>query len=303
MLDSLTSPLQSIDSPLLTRHGIRLTIKRDDLNHPLVSGNKWRKLKFNLEYASKHNFQGVLTFGGAFSNHIYATAMACKLANLKCKLIIRGLPLDPNNPTLKLAKASGAELFPVDRKTYRLRHDSGYLEFLHKEHPEYWIVPEGGSNDLALLGLKELTMSLPHSDVIACAVGSGGTLAGITLAAPKTTQIFGVAVLKGASTLKHDVLANYPSLSAYDNWLINDEYHDGGYGRFSDKLWQFCQQFQHHYNVPLEPIYTGKLLYGLWDKISQGYFPSGSHIIAIHTGGLQGLMGLKYRGLISSLSR
>lgn len=298
MLTYPISPLQRIHCKLFDEKKITVLVKRDDLNHPVVSGNKLRKLKYNLEFARKHQYQGILTFGGAFSNHVYATAMACKLSNLKSKIIIRGCPLDATNPTLKSARACGSELIAVDRLTYKKRNDPTYLAQLQAKFPDYWIVPEGGSNQLALQGLQELSTELPACDYIACAVGSGGTLAGLTLSAPTTANIIGIAVLKGAEQLKSEIIDTYPAMLEHSNWQLLEQFHDGGYGRFTPALWAFCQHIASNYNIPLEPIYTGKLFYGLWQLIEQNYFKPNSTICIIHTGGLQGLMGLKYRGLI-----
>lgn len=298
MLIYPASPVQILQSPLLREKKLTVMVKRDDLNHPVVSGNKLRKLKYNLHHAKQHQYEGILTFGGAFSNHIYATAMACKLAQLKSKLIIRGIPLDVHNPTLKYARACGAELIAVDRMTYKRRNDNEYLNALQALYPNYWVVPEGGSNQLALEGLRDLANELPPCDYVACAVGSGGTLSGMTLALPQTTQLLGFVVLKGAEQLKADIVDKYPEMATRTNWQLIDQFHGGGYGRFTPELWHFCQHFKAQHGISIEPIYTGKLLFGLWQLIEQDFFKPHSTLCVIHSGGLQGLMGLKYRGLI-----
>lgn len=298
MLPYPNSPVQTLQSELFKEKKLTVLVKRDDLNHPVISGNKLRKLKYNLDFAKRNHYKGILTFGGAFSNHVYATAMACKLAKLNSKIIVRGCPLDPNNPTLKNARACGSELIAVDRLTYKKRYDPTYLTQLQSQFPDYWIVPEGGSNQFALEGLQELSKELPPSDYIACAVGSGGTLAGLTLSSPSLTQMIGIAVLKGAEHLKSEIVDKYPAMAEHSNWSLLDQFHDGGYGHFSSELWAFCQRIKNDHNIPLEPIYTGKLFYGLWQLIEQDYFKPHSTLCIIHSGGLQGLMGLKYRGLI-----
>ena len=298
MNSSFESPVQTIHHPLLAARKIQLSIKRDDLIHPQISGNKWRKLKFNLDAMQQQGKSELLTFGGAFSNHIHATATAGKLFGFKTHGIIRGPELDEANPTLNYAKQCGMSLHPVNRITYRLRHDHTYLAQLQAQFPNAYILPEGGTNTAALLGCKELAQSLPSSDVIVCPTGSGGTLAGLIEGAPQHTKLLGVAVLKQALYLIDEIKQLSNKANQQQNWQLLCDFHDGGYGKFSDDLWQFCQTFSEQHAIPLEPIYSGKMLYAVWQLIEQGYFSEGTHIIAVHTGGLQGLDGLKYRGLI-----
>ncbi|ESP95338.1 MULTISPECIES: 1-aminocyclopropane-1-carboxylate deaminase/D-cysteine desulfhydrase [Pseudoalteromonas] len=292
------SPLQTINHPLLVEKKIDLIIKRDDLLHPTVQGNKWRKLKYNLLELKRQQYQSLLTFGGAFSNHLYATAMASKVFQIPAHFIVRGPNLDPKNPTLRFAKACGVNLLPVTRVEYRQRHETDYLAQLQRQFPTAYIIPEGGSNKFALQGCKELAQSLPRSDYLCCAVGSGGTLAGLLNGIDDATHVLGLAVLKGAHYLNEEVTKLNPSAATKPNWQILSQFHDGGYGKFSAALWQFCQHMKRQYHLPLEPIYSGKMLFGLWQLIQQDYFPRGSTIVAIHTGGLQGLDGLRYRQLI-----
>ncbi|AOT09810.1 1-aminocyclopropane-1-carboxylate deaminase/D-cysteine desulfhydrase [Pseudoalteromonas luteoviolacea] len=294
----LESPLQTIRHPLLSAKKIELKVKRDDLLHPTVQGNKWRKLKYNLIELKRQQCQSLLTFGGAFSNHLYATAMASKLFNIPAHFIVRGPHLDLGNPTIRFAKACKVGLHPVTRVEYRQRHDADYLELLRRQFPTAFIIPEGGSNEFALQGCKELAQSLPPSDYLCCAVGSGGTLAGILQGVRNETKVLGFAVLKNADYLNQEVTSLNPDALHLTNWHILTQFHDGGYGKFSAPLWSFCQTMTLDHHLPLEPIYTGKMMYGLWQMIEQDQFPQHSRIIAIHTGGLQGLNGLRYRHLI-----
>ncbi|KZN58119.1 hypothetical protein N473_05095 [Pseudoalteromonas luteoviolacea CPMOR-1] len=294
----LESPLQTIKHPLLTAKKIQLQVKRDDLLHPSVQGNKWRKLKYNLIALKRQQSQCLLTFGGAFSNHLYATAMASKLFHIPAHFIVRGPHLDLSNPTIRFAKACKVNLHPVTRIEYRQRHDVHYLEQLKRQFPSAFIIPEGGSNQFALQGCKELAQSLPSSDYLCCAVGSGGTLAGILQGVHKTTKVLGFAVLKNAEYLNEEVTTLNPSALKLNNWQILTQFHGGGYGKFSAPIWDFCQTMKRDHHLPLEPIYTGKMMHGLWQMIEQDQFPQHSRIIAIHTGGLQGLDGLRYRHLI-----
>jgi 1-aminocyclopropane-1-carboxylate deaminase len=290
--------LQKITCDTLYDKKIFLSIQRDDQLHKLINGNKWRKLKYNLVQMKQCGKTELLTFGGAFSNHIHACAAAGKQFDFVTHGIIRGPQLDPNNPTLRFAQQCNMQLHPVTRLEYKQRHDPDYLAALQKRFPNAYIIPEGGSNEFAIPGCAELAKSLPAHDVVICPTGSGGTLAGLIEGSESTTQVMGVAVLKQAEYLKHEICKISPKAAVQNNWQLLCDFHDGGYGKFTDKLWQFCQNMEKQHNLPLEPIYSGKMMYALWQLIQQGYFAENTRIIAIHTGGLQGLQGLKYRGLI-----
>lgn len=290
------TPVQKIIHPVLVEKNISLFVKRDDLTHPLISGNKWRKLKHNLIYAKQNNINQLISFSGAFSNHLYALAGASRLFNFDTEVIVRGPELDANNPCLKFAAACGVKLTVVNRLTYKRRYDPDYLAELQQSKPKCLIIPEGGSNQLALKGIIELAQSLPKVDQVWCATGSGGTLAGLIEGLPEKTQIRGVAVLKQADYLNETIKDLSPKAQHQTNWQLLTNFHHGGYGKFSEELWHFCQSL--HDQLPLEPIYTGKLFFTLFKLIEQGHFSAGSKIMAIHTGGLQGLSGLKYRKLI-----
>ncbi|WP_372767755.1 1-aminocyclopropane-1-carboxylate deaminase/D-cysteine desulfhydrase [Pseudoalteromonas sp.] len=290
------TPVQKIIHPVLVENNISLFVKRDDLTHPLISGNKWRKLKHNLIYAKQNNINQLISFSGAFSNHLYALAGASRLFNFDTKVIVRGPELDTNNPCLKFAAACGVKLTPINRLTYKKRYDPDYLAELQQSKPKCLIIPEGGSNRLALKGMIELAQSLPEVDEVWCATGSGGTLAGLIEGLPENTKIRGVAVLKQADYLNESIMQLSPKAQRQKNWQLLTNFHHGGYGKFNEEIWLFCQSLRHQ--LPLEPIYTGKLFFTLFDLIQQGHFAAGSKIMAIHTGGLQGLIGLKYRKLI-----
>lgn len=293
------SPLQAIKHPLLTQKQIFLSIKRDDLLHPDVSGNKWRKLKYNLIHAHQSGYQHLLSFGGAYSNHIHALAAACYHLNLKCSAIIRGEAHFANNPTLTDARSWGMDLHFVDRKTYRLREQSDYLLKLQKQFPDALIIPEGGSNKQALLGVAEIVEELfvesqREIDHLFTATGSAGTLSGLINGVKKQqmdTKVHGIAVLKGADYLL-DKVQNFINQES-TNWYLHSQFHHGGYAKITPELKLFCQTFTQATGVPIEPIYTGKMFYALWQLIEQDYFHKGEHIVALHTGGLQGLAGLK----------
>jgi 1-aminocyclopropane-1-carboxylate deaminase len=299
-----SSPLQVITHPLLSKQNITLSIKRDDLLDPNISGNKWRKLKYNLLYAEAHKIKHIVSFGGAFSNHIHALAAASHCFGFKTTGIIRGEPHYASNPTLSDAQRWGMQLEFVDRKTYRNKDQADYLTLLQTEYPDAYIIPEGGSNQLATIGVEEVVKEIVASlsmqsaqpvDHIFTATGSAGTLAGLVSGAlqytPLTT-IHGVAVLKDAQYLTNTV-NTLVSQSDKVSWHLHTQFHEGGYGKVSPELRLFCHAFTQQTAIPIEPIYTGKMFYALWQLIKQGYFAKGSHIVAVHTGGLQGLAGLK----------
>lgn len=288
------SPLQLIEDAWLAEKGIQLYLKRDDLLHPQVQGNKWRKLKYNLIRAQELGKDTLLTFGGPYSNHIYATAAAAKLFGFKSIGIIRGE--EPKEPsyTLKFAASQGMRLQYVDRTTYRGKDDAAYLQQLQAQYPTAYIIPEGGTNQYALHGVAELVgeLDLPF-DYLCSACGTGGTLAGLVAGLKGEKYILGFSSLKGddALTAQIDSLVKEYTGASYHNYSVNFDYHFGGYAKVKPELIDFIKSLKTQHNIQLEPVYTGKMMYGIYDLIKQGYFPKGSTIVAVHTGGLQGLSG------------
>ncbi|MDH1375247.1 pyridoxal-phosphate dependent enzyme [Acinetobacter junii] len=279
------TPYQTLDLPF----PVQLTMKRLDLIHPQISGNKFFKLKYNLLAAKQQNLNQVLTFGGAYSNHIAATAYAAHYFGFQSIGIIRGEELAKQafNPTLQTAQDFGMQLHFVSRAEYRLRHELEYLQQLKQRYPNTLIIPEGGTNQLAIQGTKEILSAddRENYDVICCAVGTGGTIAGIIESSSDQQHILGFSALKG-DFLKHDI----QQWTNKTNWSLTDEYCCGGYAKTNSELLQFMQQFEQQYAVPLEQVYTAKMMMGLFDLIQQGNFPVNTRILAIHTGGLQGRM-------------
>jgi 1-aminocyclopropane-1-carboxylate deaminase len=294
------SPLQSVNHPLFVKHNISVQIKRDDLIHPIISGNKWRKLKYNLQQAQRIGAQGILTFGGCFSNHIHASAFACQQQHLTSIGVIRGEFENQNNYTLNWAKHWGMQLNFVDRKTYRLRHDTDYLETLQARYPHFYLVPEGGSNELAIPGMAEVIDELALQttfDTILTPVGSGGTIAGLIAADNNEHNILGVAVLKQDGYLADSVTQLLPvAARTFNNWKILKDYHCGGYAKFSNNDAQQIRAFSKQTGINCEPVYSGKMILALLHLIEQGHFPAGHRIVLLHTGGMQGLAGMFSRG-------
>ncbi len=292
------SPLQRLEDDFLAEKGIELYIKRDDLIHPEIQGNKWRKLKYNLFEARVNNIHTLLTFGGPFSNHIYATAAAARLFHFKAIGIIRGEEPEILSPTLKFAESKGMDLYYMDRESYRQKDDPTNIESLRTQIGNFYLVPEGGTNALAVEGASEIIeeIDIPF-DYICTACGTGGTLAGLVSGLKGKNQAIGFSSLKGDDTLTPKVseLVNYVTGFDYHNFSINFDYHFGGYAKVTPELIAFIKDFKVKYKIQLEPVYTGKMFYGLFDMIKNDKFPIGTKIVALHTGGLQGLSGyMKY---------
>ncbi|WP_242134587.1 1-aminocyclopropane-1-carboxylate deaminase/D-cysteine desulfhydrase [Aestuariivivens marinum] len=270
---------------------VRLYIKREDLLHEFVSGNKFRKLKYNLKEARKKGFQTLLTFGGAYSNHIAAVASAGKLMSFKTIGVIRGEELYDKierNPTLMFAKECGMKFKFVSRQTYRLKTAETFLKELKEEFGTFYFIPEGGTNALAVKGCEEILRETDFDfDYICCAVGTGGTISGIINCSKPSQKVLGFPALKGS--FLHKDICKFVTQS---NWGLITDFHFGGYAKINLDLVEFINGFKKDYGIPLDPIYTGKMLFGVMDLISKGFFPEGSKILAIHTGGLQGVKGM-----------
>ncbi len=300
---SALSTLQPISHPMFTRHKISVQVKRDDQIDKVISGNKWRKLKYNLLHAKAINAKGIITFGGCFSNHIHACALACKQQQLSAIGIIRGEEDNQDNYTLAWAKHWGMQLSFVDRKTYRLRNEKSYLQHLQQQYPDYLIVPEGGSNALALIGMAEVIDELNQQsefDTLLSPVGSGGTLAGLISADKNQHKILGISVLKQDGYLVKQVNDLLPEhAKAHTNWQLMSQYHGGGYAKFSAQDAQRIRSFSAVVGIDFEPVYSGKMILALLDLMSTGYFPAHHRIVLLHTGGLQGLAGMFERGILN----
>ena len=277
--------------PIINQNNYLLDLKREDLLHPEVSGNKFRKLKYNLLEAKKLGFDRILTFGGAYSNHISATAAAGKEMGIKTIGIIRGEELSNKineNPTLSFAIECGMKLYFISRSDYRKKIETDFITELKEKYGSFYLVPEGGTNDLAVKGCEEiLTKNDTAYDYICTAVGTGGTIAGLVKASKSHQKILGFSALKG--TFQKSEIEKYASKS---NYTILDDYCFGGYAKIDKELIRFINEFKEKTGIPLDPIYTGKMMFGIFDLIKKGYFKENSSILAIHTGGLQGIAGM-----------
>ena len=275
-------------------NSITVSIKREDLIHPIVSGNKFRKLKYNLIQAKAENQETLLTFGGAFSNHIAAVAFAGKEQNFKTIGIIRGEELKnkiSENPTLQFAQDCGMQLEFVTREAYRQKTELGFLENLSAKFGAFYLIPEGGTNELAIKGCEEILSDEDASfDYICCSIGTGGTITGIINSLLPHQKVLGFPALKG-EFLEDEIRI----FARNKNWEVITDYHFGGYGKVTPELIAFMNQFYKESQIPLDPIYTAKMVFGVMDLIEKNYFPKKSKILLIHTGGIQGIQGMNLK--------
>jgi 1-aminocyclopropane-1-carboxylate deaminase len=270
---------------------VKVFIRREDLIHPFVSGNKFRKLKYNLLQAKKENQHTLLTFGGAYSNHIAATAFAGKEHGFQTVGVIRGEELEAKideNPTLQFAQDCGMKFEFVSRDTYRLKDTANFVEKLREKHGSFYLVPEGGTNEFAVNGCEEILNKADEDyDFICCAVGTGGTISGLINGSFEGQKVLGFPALKG-DFLQKDIR----NFTKNNNFSLLNEYHFGGYGKVTSELIEFINSFYKKNKIPLDPIYTGKMVFGVIDLIQKNYFPKNAKILLIHTGGLQGVAGM-----------
>lgn len=285
------SIIQRVNHP---NKNVELFIKREDKIHAFVSGNKYRKLKYNLLEAQARRFETLLTFGGAYSNHIAAVAAAGFALGFKTIGVIRGEELESEiqrNPTLNFAAKNGMRFKFVSREVYRDKTSESFILELNDEFGPFYMIPEGGTNDLAVKGCEEILSNESNSyDYICCAVGTGGTISGLINCSKLSQQVLGFPALKG-DFLKQDI----SKFVNQTNWKLINDYHFGGYAKINEELVVFINHFKMNYNIPLDPVYTGKMMFGIFDLVDRGYFSKGSRILAIHTGGLQGIEGMNSR--------
>ncbi|WP_295812837.1 pyridoxal-phosphate dependent enzyme [uncultured Apibacter sp.] len=284
----MSTPIQTFQFPGLQTEQI-LHIKREDMIHPVISGNKFWKLKYNLIKAKNLGKQILVTFGGAMSNHIVACAAAAQANGFQSIGIIRGEEIVEKwkeNITLTEASEYGMKFFFVPRQEYRLKEKSKYIQNILDKIPNYYLVPEGGTNTLAVKGASEILSEETYNyDIITSAMGTGGTLAGLSVGAKAYQLVIGFPVLKNAHFLVKELL----KYTHKKNFIVNLEYHFGGYAKITTELIDFINEFYYLNNIPLDPVYTGKMMFGLRDMIKKGQIDKDKKILAVHTGGLQGI--------------
>ena len=297
MLLPQSIPCDLLSHPLLDQKQVELQVLRLDQVHPEVTGNKFFKLQYNLQQALSQNHHQVLTFGGAYSNHIYATAAAAKQVGLASIGIIRGELLDAENPTLAFARTAGMNLLGISREHYREKTQAEFLENLRKQFGDFYLIPEGGTNALAIQGTREiLTASHSNFSHILTPIGTGGTFAGIAASLLPNQRLLGISALKGEGISEEMTdLLNAEGIQSPGILEILTQYHQGGYAKWTTELIDFIHWFWDAFGIPLDPIYTGKMAFACWDLLQKNCFPPGSRILLIHTGGLQGNRGFTQR--------
>jgi len=291
----IPSPIQLVEHPIPTSKGCKLYIKREDLMHPSYGGNKWRKLKYNLTAFSEGGYSHLVTFGGPFSNHIAATASVCSALGIECIGVVRGTFSDSNNPTLIKAKSVGMDIRHVTKLAYTEKEKSEEVMTILAECPKPYLLPEGGSNLAALLGVDEMNAEINEHEIsfshIVVASGTGTTAAGL-IRTGGTAELIAINALKNeslASTIKALVGAEGRE------WSVTQGYTFGGFAKVDSILISFINEFKTNYDIPLDPIYNGKAMYACLDMMSSGHFQDGSDILYVHTGGLQGVTAYNYR--------
>lgn len=294
-----SSPLtvEKLSLPIFLIKGVRVSLIRADQIHPQISGNKWFKLKYNLQFALQNDYKSVVSFGGAYSNHLHALAWAAKESGLASIGVVRGEPV--SNPMLEDAVEWGMQLHFVDRVNYRRKSDPDWLE----EHRHLWgdalIIPEGGSNALAVKGVAELARSIelacPEMNYLLAPCGTGGTLAGLISGVSSRVKVEGYPVLKGGDFLKNDIvcLLDIANIEPKCLWELDLEAHYGGYGKANAAHLAFLADLEEKLGIPFDQVYTSKMLRRFLENVDLNRYPVGSHIVLVHTGGLQGRRSLR----------
>lgn len=283
----LPSPLVELRDDRLERRAVRLLLKRDDLIHPELPGNKWRKLKYNLAAAAEQRHDTLLTFGGAYSNHIRATAAAGRYFGFNTIGVIRGEEHRPLNSSLSYAVSRGMRLTYLDRISYRSKHLPDVVEHLERQFGRFYLLPEGGTNELALRGCAELPGEITDSfDVICCAAGTGGTAAGIAAALTDDQSLIAFSVLKGGDFLGEDIadLQHREYGDVRGNWRVETRFDFGGYAKKTAELDAFIDDFARRHGIRLDWVYVAKMMFGVFDMAEHGEFHPGTRIVAVVTG-------------------
>jgi len=274
----------------------QIYIKREDLIHPDFGGNKWRKLKYNIEKASHNQCGTIVTFGGPFSNHIAATAAVCRAYNIPCVGIIRGEYVDADNPTLNLAQNNGMILHHVSKLDYKIGDRSENIDRIIKIYDRPYMIPEGGGNALGMYGMQDLVSEIDdfpvEFDYICVPAGTGTTAAGIIEYLDGNSQVIIVNALRNASLVQ---MISQRLSTAQNNWEVLSNYHFGGFAKTTDELQLFTQSFYDRYGIMLDPVYNAKLVYGIVDHLRVSDISAESKVLIIHTGGMQGIDAYDYR--------
>ena len=291
----LPSPIEKLD---LSSFGVKqkVYIKRDDLIHPIVSGNKWRKLNYNFRFYYDNNYSGIISMGGAFSSHIQSLSFICFQKNIPCVILIRGQKPKILNDILKQCENNNAKLIYLSRNDYS--NNMAVQEIKTKNWPNHYFIPEGGANRHGIEGCQEIINEINIDyDEIFCEVGTGATLAGLASYCNKKVKVCGVVVLKGAEKINDQIEKNYFNLfnkSLNNNIHYLTQYHFGGYAKHSMELVNFIRKFYKETGIKTDPIYSGKLFFALIDQLKNDD-DENKKVIALHSGGLSGIPGYERR--------
>ena len=303
LLSMNKTKINRLKEELFESKKVIVDVLRDDLNHPIIQGNKLRKLTYNIKNAKKKGNRTLLTFGGAYSNHILAVAQAGKEFGFETIGIIRGEETLPLNYTLRNCVALGMKIHYIDRTTYKLKNTPDFKDYLRNMYGSFYLIPEGRSNYYAINGCMEIIPKKNDYDYICCPMGTGGTIAGITISNQNKSYVLGFPALKGGDFLTEEV-TNFVDMVVNDKETTSDlmqsfsiipDYHFGGYAKVKEELINFVRNFYKVHQFKWDLIYNGKMAFGVYDLIEKGYFPEGSKILLIHTGGLQGINGIEER--------
>ncbi len=289
-----TPIIQKLSSKLFSEKGIDVSVLRLDLIHPQISGNKWFKLKHNLEEAKKRGHDTILTFGGAFSNHIHATAVACKQFGFESIGVIRGEKESETNSTLSEAKKFGMQLHFITREEYKQKNSEEFIQELKNKFGNFYLIPEGGNNELGSKGCEEILPRENDFDFIFCACGTATTFKGLKKQIKLNQKLIGINVLKFNSPIKNSEIDDFANSPTHTSLIVN-QFHFGGYAKHTHELLQFKTQFEMEHNIPLDYVYTSKLFFAVNDLISKNKIRVNCKVLIIHSGGLQGNQGYEQR--------
>jgi 1-aminocyclopropane-1-carboxylate deaminase len=283
--------IQSLDESWYKPYVKGIDMLRLDLLHPHISGNKWFKLKYNIQHAKEAGYNTVLTFGGAYSNHLAATAAAANAFafGIKSIGIVRGKDAENNlNSTLQFCKNNGMQLVFVSREEYARKEDKDWLEEIQSEYNHPFIIPEGGANEWGTEGAAEIATLVDNKYTHVCvSVGTGTTAIGLRNGLPINTTLLAYAPIKGGSYLTEEIALHLKE-GKNANWQLFDNWHFGGFGKYNNELLTFMNEFYQQHNIPLDIVYTSKMMYAVQEQLKKGFFPKDAQILCIHTGGMQG---------------
>jgi 1-aminocyclopropane-1-carboxylate deaminase len=296
IIDESAAVIQPL-SPGWYQHKVAgIDMLRLDMLHPVISGNKWYKLKHNLRHAKSKGYENVLTFGGAYSNHLIATAAAANEYGIQAIGIVRGAYNEGVlTPTLVACREAGMELMFITKEEYKKKEEPWWLQKLAAQFNNLFIIPEGGANEWGRAGAEEIAIRIPASYTHVCLpVGTGTTFIGLRNGLAGEQQLLGFVPMKNGTYLKEDI-AKHIDNNKNNNWQLFDTWHFGGFGKWNDELPGFMNDFYKINDVPLDIVYTSKMMYGIYKMVSEGYFSPGAHILCVHTGGLQGNAAIKHQ--------